>query len=168
MSRRGDMRSIPRGYFGIGVYHPKTEMNIGTLMRSAHSFGASFVFTVGQRYRRQSSDTTKATQCIPLYNFLDLDGLIEHLPVGCPLVGVELLKDAEKVGSTFHPEQCCYLLGAEDHGLPTEVIERCHRVFVVPHAKYSLNVAVAGSIVMFDRHLDSVNRRIDHRALVSH
>jgi hypothetical protein len=34
-----------RGYFGIGIYHGKTEENIGTLWRSAYAYGADFVFT---------------------------------------------------------------------------------------------------------------------------
>ena len=32
-----------RGYWGMGVFHTKTYQNIGTLLRSAHSFGADFV-----------------------------------------------------------------------------------------------------------------------------
>jgi tRNA G18 (ribose-2'-O)-methylase SpoU len=166
MARKSNGR-MPRGYFGIGVYHAKSECNIGTLMRSAHCFGASFVYTIGRRYYRQASDTTNAAANIPLYHFGDLQGLIDHLPVGCPLVGVELTDDAEKVGNTFHPKQCCYLLGAEDHGLPQSVLERCHRVFVVPHAIQCLNVAVAGSIVLFDRACDTANRRVSQRGLVS-
>lgn len=42
---------MKRGYFGIGIYHTKNVLNVGTLWRSAHNFGASFIFTVGMRYR---------------------------------------------------------------------------------------------------------------------
>ena len=35
-----------RGYFAIGVEGIGKEMNVGNLFRSAHAFGASFVFTV--------------------------------------------------------------------------------------------------------------------------
>ena len=40
-------------FYGIGIVNTKTEANIGTLWRSAHAFGASFIFTVGRRYRRR-------------------------------------------------------------------------------------------------------------------
>lgn len=33
---------MKRGYYGIGIYHPKTTENVGTLWRSAHNFGADF------------------------------------------------------------------------------------------------------------------------------
>ena len=44
-----------RGYVGIGVYDSKDETNIGTLVRTAHAMGGTFVFTVGQRYESQPS-----------------------------------------------------------------------------------------------------------------
>ena len=34
-----------RGYFGIGVEGISKSFNVGNLFRSAHAFGASFVFT---------------------------------------------------------------------------------------------------------------------------
>src|SRR6185312_7094120 len=41
--------SLPasRGYFAIGVEGVSKAVNLGNLMRSAHAFGANFVFTVG-------------------------------------------------------------------------------------------------------------------------
>ena len=70
----------PRGFFGIGVWHPKHEINIGGLWRSACCFGAAFVFTVGRRYRNQPSDTLKAVRHIPLVEYVDVEDLIWHLP----------------------------------------------------------------------------------------
>ena len=35
-----------RGYFGIGVEGISKPMNMGSLIRSGHAFGASFAFTV--------------------------------------------------------------------------------------------------------------------------
>ncbi len=35
-----------RGYFAIGVERISTPMNLGSLMRSAHAFGASFFFAI--------------------------------------------------------------------------------------------------------------------------
>lgn len=138
-------------YFGIGVYHPKTEVNIGTLMRSAYSFGASYVYTIGRRYRRQASDTVKCQNQIPLYHYQTLDELLKNMPVGCRLIGVELAEAARQVGQYAHPQQCVYLLGAEDYGIPPKDLRRCHEVIQIPHATHCLNVAVAGSIVLFDR-----------------
>lgn len=141
----------PRGFFGIGIFHTKSPQNVGTLWRSAHNFGAAFAFTVGKRYQREASDTTKAWRHVPLYHYLDLDDLIEHLPLDCRLVGVELDNRAHSLGGFVHPERACYLLGAEDHGLNPETLRRCHSLVYVPGAERCLNVSVAGSIVLYDR-----------------
>ena len=39
-----------KGYFGIGIEGPSKSMNVGTLFRTAHAFGASFVFTLRAQY----------------------------------------------------------------------------------------------------------------------
>ena len=140
---------MKRGYFAIGIYEPKTETNIGTLWRSAHNFGADFIFTIGKRYRKERTDTTKAEKHIPLYNFSDWDDFISHLPSGCELVCVEQADGAHDMKSYCHPERAVYVLGAEDYGIPLEKMRGHQKVFI--DTPMCLNVAVAGSIAMFDR-----------------
>ncbi len=144
---------MARGYFGIGVCHGKSKQNIGTLMRSAYCFGAAFVFTVGARYPKQSSDTVKSWRHLPLYHFNTVADLKAHLPHSCQLVGVELHERAKPLGKFSHPERACYLLGAEDHGLVGTALDACHVLVMIPGASRCLNVSVAGSIVLFDRTL---------------
>lgn len=138
-----------RGYFGIGVFHPKTTENIGTLWRSAHNFGADFIFTIGKRYKRQPSDTTKAERHIPLFEFETFDDFKKHLPKGCRIVCIEQTESASNLKNVCHPENCAYLLGAEDTGIPESIMIGHQKVFI--DTPMCLNVAVAGSIVMFDR-----------------
>ncbi len=140
----------PFGHFGIGIEHGKTEYNIGTLWRSASLLGASFIFTVGKRYSRQPSDTTKAWKRIPLFNFSTIDDLREHLPYGSPLIGLELHPKAHDILDFVHPANCCYLLGAEDHGLTKESIQKCHKLLQLP-GDVSMNVSSAGTVIMYDR-----------------
>lgn len=138
-----------RGYFGIGVYHPKTTENIGTLWRSAHNFGADFIFTIGKRYKRQASDTTKADKHIPLYEYDTFEDFKNNLPKGCRIVCVEQAEGASNLKTIAHPEAAAYLLGAEDYGIPEKLMFGCQKVFI--DTPMCLNVAVAGSIVMYDR-----------------
>lgn len=155
MTRREMTRGLrsQSGFFGVAVWHPKHEANIGTLWRSAMTYEATMLATVGPlRYQHQASDTTKAPRHIPLQHFADIDDLIDHLPHSCPLVGVELDDRAVPLTSFHHPRQALYLLGAEDHGLPPSVLDRCHHVVQIPTPmRWSLNLAVAGSLLMHDR-----------------
>lgn len=152
-----------RGYYGIGVYHSKTADNIGTLLRSAFAFRADFVFTVGRRYQQQASDTTKGWRHMPLFHFDDIDDLVSALPYSCPLVGVELDERSSSLSQYTHRDRAIYLLGAEDHGLSTEARERCHEIVQIPGPDYCLNVAVAGSIVMYDRWTKGVRLTAESR-----
>jgi len=145
------MPTSNRGYFAIGVFHSKTEANVGTLLRSAHAFGAAFVFTIGRRWEKQASDTRNSWKHVPVFCFEDIDQLIRHLPYSCPLIGIELADQAKPINGFFHPERACYLLGAEDHGLNQASMDRCHAILQIPGASSCLNVASAGSIVMYDR-----------------
>ncbi len=49
-----------------------------------------------------------------------------------------------------HPERAIYLLGAEDTGLPESVQSLCQSIIHIK-SPMCLNVAVAGSIIMYDR-----------------
>jgi tRNA G18 (ribose-2'-O)-methylase SpoU len=143
-----------RGYFGIGIHNTKTPQNIGTLWRSANLYGAAFVYTVGARYQRQCTDTMATPEHVPLFAFDTVDDLHKHLPHGCRLVGVELDPRARPLSRFTHPQQACYLLGSEDNGLPAHVVDRCHDLIQVETLRpQSLNVAVAGSLVLHARHV---------------
>lgn len=137
-------------YFEIGIYQPKTEMNVGTLWRSAIQLGAAGIFTIGRRYRKQSTDTLKADRCIPLRNYNTFEEMLATRPHGALLIGVEM--GGQPISRYNHPKQAIYLLGAEDNGLPPSVLAKCNNIVsleAVAHSSY--NVAVAGSIVMYHR-----------------
>ncbi|MDD9876411.1 MAG: RNA methyltransferase [Magnetovibrio sp.] len=140
-----------RGYFGIGVERISKEMNVGNLFRTAHAFGAGFVFTVAANYRRREgskSDTSDSLQHLPFYSFPDTSSLL--LPEGCKLVGIELMDDAVELPSFHHPPQAAYVLGPERGELSPELTARCDWVIKIP-TRFCVNVGIAGAIVMYDR-----------------
>lgn len=147
--------------FGIGVYRPKTSENIGTLWRAAHLYDASFIFTIGARYQRQPSDTSKAWRSIPLLNFPTFEAFSDGRPFAAPLVGVELSERSVPLASFSHPKQAVYLLGAEDSGLPATVLAQCQQVVQIEAVnRWSMNVAMAGSLIAYDRHIKSIRQEV--------
>ena len=140
-----------RGYFEIGIYRPKTPMNLGTLWRTASQLGAVGIFVISQRWpEKQSSDTLNTWKHIPLRKFGDMDEFLAAQPYSCPLVGVEM--GGKPLQGYTHPERATYLLGAEDNGLPKDVLRHCQAVVELPSLRTaSFNVAVAGALVMYDR-----------------
>jgi tRNA G18 (ribose-2'-O)-methylase SpoU len=140
-----------RGYFAIGAQGISKPMNVGALMRTAHAFGASFVFTVGAATEAVdfgTADTSDVARNLPLYRFADADAL--RLPEGCRLVGVELLDEAIELPSFRHPRQAAYLLGPERGSLSDQLARRCDFLVRIP-TRFAVNLSVAGAIVMYDR-----------------
>jgi tRNA G18 (ribose-2'-O)-methylase SpoU len=140
-----------RGYFGIGAERIHKSMNVGSLFRSAHAFGADFMFTVDAAYTRRGgkrSDTSDAPAHVPFYSFPDIGSMI--LPEGCELIGIELLDEAIDLPSFRHPRQAAYILGPERGSLSPEMVEKCAYTIKIP-TKFCINVGLAGAIVMYDR-----------------
>ena len=145
------MLSPMRGYFGIGVEGISKAMNLGNLRRSAHAFGARFFFTVDTTVEPEAeaiSDTAQSPAHLPLFRFDRASDLI--LPEGCKLVGVEILDEAVELPSFPHPVAAAYVLGPERGRLSPAMIARCEHIVRIPSA-FSINVGVAGAIVMYDR-----------------
>jgi tRNA G18 (ribose-2'-O)-methylase SpoU len=140
-----------RGFYGIGVEGISKPMNVGNLFRSAHAFGADFIFAIAPSVdinAIRKSDTSKTWRHVPLYEYEDVAAF--SLPRDCDLVGVELLDEAIELPSFTHPPRAAYILGPERGELSPELVARCAHVVKIP-TSFCVNVGVAGAILMYDR-----------------
>tara|TARA_B100000900_G_scaffold405777_1_gene415855 strand:+ start:4134 stop:4619 length:486 start_codon:yes stop_codon:yes gene_type:complete len=150
-----DLRQISRGYFSIGVENISKPMNLGNLIRSAHAFGANSVFTISPHKRVTEnkdkiikSDTSKSAYHIPYYEWDNIEDIMT--PQGCKIIGIEITEDAEVLPNFVHPMQAMYILGPEKGSLSRKTLLKVDHVIKIP-TRFSLNVAIAGAIVMYDR-----------------
>lgn len=134
------------------LWHGKKEevVRVG----AALSFGADFIFLIGRRFERMSSDTTRSERHIPLFEFSNVDDFVDHIPYGCQPVCVELDKRAKMLPVFCHPERAVYILGPEDGNVPEKLMSHC-TILQIP-SLFCLNVATAGSIIMYDRKVKEV------------
>ena len=140
-----------RGYFGIGIFQPKTKENVGTLWRSAYQLGASFIFIIDGKYKQQYSDTYKTTRHIPLFQYKNYKEFKKSLYDCIPVV-IEFDKDSQKLQKFIHPQRCVYILGSEGNGLSKEILADTKLKIEIESVRQpSFNVAMAGTIVMYDR-----------------
>jgi len=126
--------------------------NVGTVVRSAHAFGAGVALSRG---------------CADLYNPKTVRatmGSIFHAPVARELDSLGFLGEAKETGfglSAAVPEggeapslqasgRLVICVGAEGSGLPEEVVEACESRVTVPSRAASLNAAVAASILLYE------------------
>ncbi len=144
-----------RGYFGIGAERVSKGINLGTMLRTGHAFGASFAFTVNAHHRAREvlvSDTAKSAGHLPVYEWASVDEM--RLPRGCLLVGVELDDEAVDLPGFRHPLNAAYILGPEKGDLSAEAKALCAHIVKIP-TKFCINLSVAAALVMYDRMLSA-------------
>ncbi len=144
------MTNTNGGFFGIGIECCKTWSNYGALWRTAKILNASFVFLIGKKFKKTFTDPQKSWRSIPVYSYECFDDFYKNLPFSCVLVGIEMDDSAEHLEHFEHPERACYLLGSEDNGLSRIARDHCHKKIRL-RGDTSMNVAIAGSIVIYDR-----------------
>ncbi|MDP6013042.1 MAG: RNA methyltransferase [Alphaproteobacteria bacterium] len=144
------MADQTKGYFGIGVERISKPMNLGNLFRSAHAFGASFLFTIeaATKIGRPRSDTSASADSLPTWHYNSPGDL--SLPEDCTLVAIELVDDAQVLPSFRHPRRAAYVFGPEIGSLSLEVLARADSVVQIP-TRFCINLAAAGVVVMYDR-----------------
>lgn len=142
------------GYFGIGCIGMKTFHNYGSLFRTAQVLEADFIFLINTRFKHQPTDTMNSYKHMPLFIYDTIEDFKKNRPFDCKLVGIELHEKSIPIKNYIHPKRCMYLLGAEDNGIPREAINECQDLIVLPGER-SMNVSVAGSIVLYDRIIKS-------------
>jgi tRNA G18 (ribose-2'-O)-methylase SpoU len=94
------------------------------------------------------ADTSASAGHLPFYKFDTAADL--RLPQGCQLVGVEITEDAIDLPRFKHPTRAAYVFGAERYSLSKSTLDRCAFVVKIP-MKFSINVGMAGAILMYDR-----------------
>ena len=126
--------------------------NVGTVIRSAHAFGAGVALSRG---------------CADLYNPKTVRatmGSIFHAPVTRELDSPSFLEQAKRTGFASVaavPEEgeaprslpsgrLVISVGAEGAGLPKEVAEACEARVTIPSLAASLNAAIAASILLYE------------------
>lgn len=140
-----------RGYFGVGVEGISKEFNLGNLVRTSHSFGASFFFTVNSAldYKNiRASDTSHAKLHMPFHEYGSVEEMA--LPKDCSLVGVELTDESVDLPTFRHPMRAAYVLGPEMGSLSPAMTAKCAHVVKIP-MKFCVNVGIAGAICIYDR-----------------
>lgn len=140
-----------RGYFGIGIEQVSKPGNMGNLIRSAHAFGASFVFTINPGFSKRElmkTDTSATFETLPYFQYDRQEEM--QLPLGCQLVVIELTEEAVPLPSFRHPRRAAYVLGPEKESVSSDLQARADHIIQIP-MKFCVNVATAGAIVLYDR-----------------
>lgn len=136
-----------RGFFAVGLVNPKTQANVGSVLRGAFCFDAAFVAVQGRRYSRHSTDVPNVTLHRPLFH---TDDILDICPFDCEPVAIEVCEGAVPLDQFRHQPRSFYIFGPEDGTLGASITDRCARKVIIP-SRMCLNLAAAVNVVMYDR-----------------
>lgn len=136
-----------RGFCGIGLENPKTDINVGSVMRAAGIYNASFVAATGGRFKKAQTDTMKHYRHLPLFRPSTLRDVI---PLDCVPVAVDKIEGAIPLPEYEHPERVFYIFGPEDGTLGRRITSWCRDVVYVP-MNGCMNLAASVNVVLYDR-----------------
>ena len=144
----------------IALYEPNQHVNIAGVLRTAHVMGFKEVITINPTtpYKRHPADTTNATKHID-YAEMDMYSLFILADRRQQEVVPILQTGLHNLSIWTHPARCIYLFGNETNGLDEklkiqlQVRDFGPSVYIPTTNDYSLNLATAASIVMYDRHV---------------
>ena len=136
-----------RGFCAIGLVNPKTSINVGSVLRAAHCFDASFVVVSGHRYSKAPTDVVNTAAHRPLFHADDILSLCPH---DCEPVAVDIVPGAINLDEFRHLPRAFYIFGPEDGTLGKKITDRCARSIVIP-SRMCLNLAAAVNVVLYDR-----------------
>jgi tRNA G18 (ribose-2'-O)-methylase SpoU len=137
--------------FGVLVANIEQDFNLGSIIRSANSFGASKVFYYGKKHW----DKRGALGCYKYVDVVHLGTLeqVKELKHHYTFVGLENnLPKTEPLISFSWPSVSLLVIGEERDGIPKEILELCDHVVEIPSrgSVRSLNAGCATSIAMYD------------------
>jgi tRNA G18 (ribose-2'-O)-methylase SpoU len=136
----------------IAAWNITKEHNVGSLVRTAHAAAAEEVVLIGERdWNVEAAKTSELYTTVT--QLADIEAFRKHLESRrWNLVAVELDRRAVNVFDAEYPQRPCFLLGAELSGVPGELLDEAELVVQLPQWGLvpSLNLAIAGSIVLYD------------------
>ncbi len=144
----------------VAAWNISKAYNVGSLIRTAHAAAVEEVILVGER-----DWNTEAARTAELYTKIvylpGRDAFLEYIErQRWELVAIELDERSVSVFDAVYPARPCFVLGAELGGIPTDLLDVAALIVQIPQWGLvpCLNVAVAGSIVLYD-HLSKLYRR---------
>ena len=149
-----DLSVAPDSVF-VALYEVANPGNLGTISRTADSFGVGGVLLVGQSADPYAPAAVKATMgsifALPIVPVADLDAMFDWATAAGVSTIATSARGAEPAPEVSYQKPLLALFGSEGGGLPSGGADRSDLTVRIPMrgTASSLNLAVAAGIVLY-------------------
>jgi len=147
-------REIAPVIIATGLRTPDNIASVLRIAEAAYSNRVIFVTDKNQqiefnnKIKRLSRDTHKEIK-IEQYEVEAFLTLSHQLP---EMIGIEITTQSKNIFNTSLPDKCCLVIGSENHGINSQVLEKCQSAVHIPMYgnNGSMNVSHALAISLFE------------------
>lgn len=131
----------------------RSEFNVGSIFRSAESFGVEQISLCGYTPLPLKADMGTRNK-IPHCHQSIVDAITQAKQNKFTVIALETVHQGMKIHDAIQSEKICFVLGNERHGLMPATLNLCDAVVQIPlfGNKNSLNVGVAAGISLYEYH----------------
>lgn len=139
----------------VALYQVANPGNLGTIIRTADSFGASGVVLVGPSADPYAPAAVKASMgslfALPVVHVAEPSAVLHWADAAGVSTIATSARGAEPAPEVSFPKPSLVLFGSEGGGLPADVVDRSDLTVRIPMrgTASSLNLAVAAGIVLY-------------------
>lgn len=143
-----------RSPFEIGIFGSENYFNLGSILRTGHSFLVNKYHVICcPAFYAKAAMTARPYEEERMIHYTSIDGFVESCR-DRNIISVEKDEELESVDirAFQYPENPIIVLGSEKYGIPKEILKASKSVVSIPMLGlvHSFNVACAASIVCYD------------------
>ncbi|MEY4087583.1 MAG: hypothetical protein RIU70_693 [Actinomycetota bacterium] len=135
----------------IAIENWQHDLNIGSIVRTANAFNASYVHIVGKRDWNKRGAMVTDRYLNVLHH-----ATIAEFAQWCadnetPIIGIDNVPGSKHLEGAELPEKCVLLFGQEGAGMSEEGIQICEVLYAIEQygSTRSMNASAAGAIAMY-------------------
>ncbi|WKZ31234.1 MAG: TrmH family RNA methyltransferase [Candidatus Dojkabacteria bacterium] len=152
MSRNSESKTLH-----IVLDNIRSAFNVGSVFRTADAIGNCQIYLCGITSTIDNPKIYKtalgATESVPSKHYPDSMMAISELKeANIPIFSVEITDGSQHFQEVEYPEEVALVLGHERLGVNQLIIDQSDKLIHIPMngMKESLNVAIAGSVIMYE------------------
>ena len=135
----------------IAIENWQHDLNIGSIVRTANAFNASYVHIVGKRdwNKRGAMVTDRYLNVLHHPTIADFAHWCKENET--PIIGIDNVPGSKHLEGAELPEKCVLLFGQEGAGMSDEGIAICTVLYAIEQygSTRSMNASAAGAIAMY-------------------